>query len=44
MLRSLTVRVLATGGVFFVVLALFAVALLLGLTVIYVARLMLTSC
>ncbi|HEY7146968.1 MAG TPA: hypothetical protein VH637_22205 [Streptosporangiaceae bacterium] len=42
MLRSLTVRVVATGGVFFVVLALFAVALLLALTVIYVARLMLT--
>jgi hypothetical protein len=42
MLRSLTERVLATGGVFFVVLALFAVALLLTLTIIYVARLMLT--
>jgi hypothetical protein len=42
MLRSLVERVLASGGVFFVLLALFAVALVLVLTVIYVARLMLT--
>jgi hypothetical protein len=42
MLRSLIERVLATGGVFFVLLAVFAVALVLVLTVIYVARLMLT--
>lgn len=42
MLRSLIERVLASGGVFFVVLALFAVALVLVLDVIYVARLMLT--
>jgi len=42
MLRSLIERVLATGGVFFVLLALFAVALVLVLTLIYVARLMLT--
>jgi hypothetical protein len=42
MLRSLIERVLAEGSVFFVLLALFAVALVLVLTVIYVARLMLT--
>jgi len=42
MLRSMVERVLASGGVFFVLLALFAVALVLVLTVIYVARLMLT--
>jgi hypothetical protein len=42
MLRSLTERVLAGGGVFFVLLALFVVVLVLVLTVIYVVRLMLT--
>ncbi len=42
MLRSLVERVLSQGGMFFILLALFAVALVLVLTVIYVARLMLT--
>ena len=42
MLRSLIDRVLSEGGMFFILLALFAVALVLVLTVIYVARLMLT--
>jgi hypothetical protein len=42
MLRSLVERVLSTGGMFFILLALFAVALVLVLTIIYVARLMLT--
>jgi hypothetical protein len=42
MLRSLTERVLATSGMFFILLALFAVVLVLVLTIIYVARLMLT--
>jgi hypothetical protein len=41
-LRSLVERVLAEGGMFFILLALFAVALVLVLTVIFVARLMLT--
>lgn len=42
LLHSLIERMLATSGVFFVLLALFAVALVLVLTIIYVARLMLT--
>jgi hypothetical protein len=42
MLRSLIERVIGEGGMFFILLALFAVALLLVLTIIYVARLMLT--
>ncbi len=42
MLRSLTLRVLSSGGMFFVLLALFAVALVLVLAVVFVARLMLT--
>jgi len=42
MLRSLIERVIGEGGMFFILLALFAVALLLALTIIYVARLMLT--
>jgi hypothetical protein len=41
-LRSLIERVIGEGGMFFILLALFAVALLLVLTIIYVARLMLT--
>jgi hypothetical protein len=42
LLRGLTLRVLSSGGTFFVLLALFAVALVLVLCVIFVARLMLT--
>jgi hypothetical protein len=42
MLRSLIERVIGEGGMFFILLALFAVALLLVLAIIYVARLMLT--
>jgi hypothetical protein len=42
MLRSLTLRVLNSGGMFFILLALFAVLLVLALAVIYAARLMLT--
>lgn len=42
MLHTLTGRVAASGGMFFILLALFAVALVLVLAVIYVARLMLT--
>jgi hypothetical protein len=42
MLRSLTLRVLSSGGMFFVLLALFAVALVLILAMVFVARLMLT--
>jgi hypothetical protein len=42
MLRSLTERVLGTAGMFFILLALFAVLLVGVLTIIYVARLMLT--
>jgi len=42
MLRSLIERVIGEGSMFFILLALFAVALLLVLTIIYVARLMLT--
>jgi hypothetical protein len=42
MLRGLTERVIGSTGVFFVVLAVFAVLLVLALTVIYLARLMLT--
>ncbi len=41
-LRTLTNRVLSSGGMFFVLLALFAVALVLVLCVIFAARLMLT--
>jgi hypothetical protein len=37
MLRSLTLRVLSSGGMFFVLLALFAVALVLVLAVVFVA-------
>ena len=42
MLSSRTLRVLSSGGMFFVLLALFAVALVLILAVVFVARLMLT--
>jgi hypothetical protein len=42
MLRSLTLRLLSSGGMFFILLALFAVLLVLALAVIYAARLMLT--
>jgi len=42
MLRSLTERIAGSAGMFFILLALFAVVLVLVLTVIYVARLMLT--
>jgi hypothetical protein len=42
MLRSLIERVIGEGSMFFILLALFAVALVLVLTIIYVARLMLT--
>ncbi len=42
MLRSLTERVVGSAGMFFILLALFAVVLVLVLTIIYVARLMLT--
>ncbi len=42
MLRSLIERVIGEGGMFFILLALFAVALVLVLAIIYVARLMLT--
>jgi hypothetical protein len=42
MLRSLTERIIGSAGMFFILLALFAVLLVLVLTIIYVARLMLT--
>jgi hypothetical protein len=42
MLRSLTERIIGSAGMFFILLALFAVALVLVLTIIYAARLMLT--
>jgi hypothetical protein len=42
MLRGITERTAAEGGMFFILLALFAVGLVLVLAVIYVARLMLT--
>jgi hypothetical protein len=42
MLRSLIERVIGESGMFFILLALFAVVLLLVLTIIYIARLMLT--
>lgn len=42
MLHTLIGRVAASGGMFFILLALFAVSLVLVLAVIYVARLMLT--
>jgi hypothetical protein len=42
MLRSLTLRLLSSGGMFYILLALFAVLLVLVLAVIYAARLMLT--
>jgi hypothetical protein len=42
MLRSLIERVVATAGLFFILLAVFAIVLVVVLTVIYVTRLMLT--
>jgi len=42
MLRSLIERILGEGGMFFILLAGFAIALVLVLAIIYVARLMLT--
>jgi hypothetical protein len=42
LLRSLIERVVATAGLFFVLLAVFAIVLVVVLTVIYAARLMLT--